>query len=76
MDAIGLSTHSLLGLAGSMALLLRGMQTVVQRAFEPDLRCLLGLALRRRVGALASGLDVTAVLQSSTTTGLMVAGFC
>ncbi len=70
---------TLLDLAGSVALLLWGVhmvQTGVQRAFGPDLRRLLGLTLRRRSSAFASGLGVTAVIQSSTATGLMVAGFC
>lgn len=70
---------TLLGLAGAVALLLWGVhmvQTGVQRAFGPDLRRLLGMALRRRLSAFASGLGVTAVIQSSTATGLMVAGFC
>jgi phosphate:Na+ symporter len=70
---------TLLGLAGAVALLLWGVhmvQTGVQRAFGPDLRRLLGMALRRRLSAFASGLGVTAIIQSSTATGLMVAGFC
>ena len=32
-------------------------------------------ALRNRLAAFAAGLGVTAILQSSTATGLMVAGF-
>ncbi len=69
---------ALLDLAGTVALLLWGVrmvQTGVQRAFGPDLRRLLGGALRGRLAAFAAGLGVTAVLQSSTATGLMVAGF-
>ena len=65
-------------LAGTVALLLwsvRMVQTGVQRAFGPDLRRLLSGALRGRLAGFAAGLGVTAVLQSSTATGLMVAGF-
>ena len=68
---------TLLDLAGAVALLLWGVrmvQTGVQRAFGPRLRAALAAALRRRLNALLAGLGVTAVLQSSTATGLMVAG--
>lgn len=71
-------TWTLLDLAGTVALLLWGVhmvQTGIQRAFGPGLRGLLGRALGNRVAAFFSGLGVTAVLQSSTATGLMVAGF-
>ncbi|MGH7156422.1 MAG: Na/Pi cotransporter family protein [Acetobacteraceae bacterium] len=70
---------ALMGLAGSVALLLWGVhmvQTGIQRAYGPDLRRMLGTALRYRLSAFASGLGVTAVMQSSTATGLMIAGFC
>jgi phosphate:Na+ symporter len=69
---------ALIGLAGSIALLLWGtrmVQTGVQRAFGPRLRVLLGQALSNRVKAFLAGIGVTAALQSSTATGLMVAGF-
>ncbi len=65
-------------LAGSIALLLWGVhmvQTGVQRAFGARLRGLLGTALRNRLTAFLAGLGVTAILQSSTATGLMVTGF-
>ncbi len=71
-------TWTLLDLAGSVALLLWGVhmvQTGIQRAFGPELRRWLGTALHNRLAAFAAGLGVTAVLQSSTATGLMVAGF-
>jgi phosphate:Na+ symporter len=71
-------TWTLLDLAGAVALLLWGVhmvQTGIQRAFGPELRRLLGRALGGRVRAFGSGLAVTAILQSSTATGLMVAGF-
>ena len=69
---------TLLNLAGSVALLLWGVhmaRTGVQRAFGAKLRNALGAALRNRLAAFAAGLGVTAVLQSSTATGLMVASF-
>ena len=67
----------LLDLAGSVALLLWGVhmvQTGVERAFGPELRRFLRTRLRNRLAAFLSGLGVTAVLQSSTATGLMVTG--
>ncbi|HEY7578739.1 MAG TPA: Na/Pi cotransporter family protein [Acetobacteraceae bacterium] len=69
---------TLLDLAGSVALLLWGLhmvQTGIQRGFGPNLRRWLGTALGNRLAAFAAGLGVTAVLQSSTATGLMIAGF-
>jgi phosphate:Na+ symporter len=72
------ATFTLLDLAGSVALLLWGthmVQTGVQRAFGPGLRRILGRALHGRGQAFLAGAGVTAVLQSSTATGLMVASF-
>src|ERR1700754_669944 len=69
---------TLLDLAGSVALLLWGLhmvQTGIQRGFGPNLRRFLGTTLGNRLAAFAAGLGVTAILQSSTATGLMVAGF-
>ena len=69
---------TLLDLAGAVALLLWGVhmvQTGVQRAFGARLRAVLIGALRNRFTAFLAGLSVTAVLQSSTATGLMVTGF-
>jgi phosphate:Na+ symporter len=51
------------------------VQTGVQRAFGPNLRQLLAGALRSRARAFVAGLGVTAILQSSTATGLMVSAF-
>ncbi len=48
------------------------VQTGVQRALGARLRGVLGVALRNRASAFAAGLGVTAILQSSTATGLMV----
>jgi phosphate:Na+ symporter len=64
---------ALISLAGTIALLLWGthmVQTGVQRAFGPRLGSFLGGALRNRLSAFAAGLGVTAVLQSSTATGV------
>jgi phosphate:Na+ symporter len=72
------ATLSLLDLAGAVALLLWGVHMVqsgIQRAFGPDLRRALGAAFGNRFKAFAAGLGVTAILQSSTAAGLMVAGF-
>jgi phosphate:Na+ symporter len=69
---------TLIDLAGSVALLLWGVhmvQTGVQRAFGAKLRSFLGSALRNRGKAFLAGVGVTALLQSSTATGLMVTGF-
>ena len=72
------ATLTLLDLAGSIALLLWGVHMVqsgIQRAFGPNLRRILGAALGSRAKAFLAGLGITAVLQSSTATGLMVTGF-
>src|SRR5579863_5982598 len=69
---------TLLDLAGAIALLLWGMhmvQTGVQRTFGPRLRSILGSALATKTRALLAGLGVTAIMQSSTATGLLAAGF-
>jgi phosphate:Na+ symporter len=69
---------TLIDLAGSIALLLWGthmVQTGIQRTFGPKLRSILGSALKNRFRSFFAGIGVTAVLQSSTATGLMVAGF-
>src|SRR5437868_5022242 len=72
------ATLSLIVLAGAIALLLWGLHMVqsgIQRAFGPNLRRFLGRALGDRLRAFAAGIGVTAVLQSSTATGLMAASF-
>jgi phosphate:Na+ symporter len=64
----------LLDLMGGVALLLWGLHMVlsgVLRAFGPNLRRFLGKALRNRFTAFAAGLGLTALIQSSTATGLM-----
>ena len=72
------TTLTLIDLAGSIALLLWGVHMVqsgVQRALGPYLRRFLGRMLGGRFRAFLAGLGVTAVLQSSTATGLMAASF-
>jgi len=69
---------AIVALAGHIALLLWGtrmVQTGVQRAYGPKLRSFLGHALNNRFKAFLAGMGVTAVLQSSTATGLMASGF-
>jgi phosphate:Na+ symporter len=64
----------LLDLMGGVALLLWGLHMVltgVLRAFGPHLRLFLGKALGNRFSAFGAGLGLTAILQSSTATGLM-----
>jgi phosphate:Na+ symporter len=68
----------LLDLMGGVALLLWGLHMVqsgILRAFGSDLRQVLTKALRNRLAAFAAGLGLTALLQSSTATGLMTASF-
>ena len=63
---------------GGVALLLWGLHMVhsgVVRAFGSGLRHMLGVALRNRFRAFLAGALVTALLQSSTATGLMTASF-
>jgi phosphate:Na+ symporter len=68
----------LLDLVGGVSLLLWGLHMVhtgIVRAFGSDLRRFLGAALRNRFLAFLAGTVVTALLQSSTATGLMTASF-
>lgn len=67
-----------LDLAGSIALLIWGVHMVqsgMERGYGPRLRRMLGAALGNRFTAALSGLCITALLQSSTATALMVASF-
>lgn len=69
---------TIINLAGSIALLLWGIRMIrtgVQRAFGAQLRGFLARTLSNRFKALLAGLGVTAILQSSTATGLMVTSF-
>lgn len=71
-------TRVLISLLGEAALLLWGVHMVhsgVVRAFGADLKRWMGKALASRPRAFLAGLSVTAVLQSSTATGLMATGF-
>jgi phosphate:Na+ symporter len=68
----------LLDLMGGVALLLWGLHMVrsgIMRAFGSELRRVLNTALRNRALALLAGIGVTALLQSSTATGLLVTSF-
>jgi len=72
------TTLTLIDLAGAVALLMWGVhmvQTGINRAFGPQLRRALSYALGNRLKAFGAGLGVTAILQSSTATGLMVTSF-
>ena len=67
-----------LDLAGSVALLLWGVHMVqsgVQRAFGSEFRRILSRGFGGRLQAFTTGLGVTAVLQSSTATALMITSF-
>ena len=76
-------TVTLLQLGGYVGLLLWGthmVSTGIERGFGAELRLWLGRTLSRPGGrarffALLAGLAVTAVLQSSTATGLMATSF-
>ena len=71
-------TLILLDLAGDVGLLLWGTHMVttgVLRGYGSDFRHLLGRSLSRRINAFLVGLAVTALLQSSTATGLMATSF-
>ena len=73
-----MGTIVLLDLMGGVALLLWGLHMVqsgILRAFGADLRHFLSKAFGNRFAAFAAGLGLTALLQSSTATGLMTASF-
>ena len=68
----------ILDLMGGVALLLWGLHMVhsgIVRAYGSGLRRFLGKALSNRFLACGAGILVTALLQSSTATGLMTASF-
>ncbi|TDQ39366.1 Na/Pi cotransporter family protein [Thiopseudomonas denitrificans] len=68
----------ILNLAGGVALLLWGLHMVntgIIRAFGARLRRFLGKVLKRRLPAFLAGMGVTAILQSSTATALMLSSF-
>ena len=71
-------TLSILDLAGAVALLLWGVHMVqsgVQRAFGCEFSRILSRGFGGRLQAFAAGLGVTAVLQSSTASALMITSF-
>ena len=68
----------LLDLLGGVALLLWGLHMVhsgIVRAFGSKIRRFLGMVLQNKYRAFAAGMGVTAVLQSSTATALMLSSF-
>ena len=68
----------LLNLIGGVALLVWGIRmvrTAVTRGFGADLRRILSAAVGSRFKALGAGVAITAVLQSSAATALLVATF-
>lgn len=73
-----MGTLVLLDLMGGVALLLWGLHMVhsgILRAFGTELRRTMRTALDNRFSALFAGMGLTALLQSSTATGLMTASF-
>jgi phosphate:Na+ symporter len=71
-------TLTLLDLAGAVALLLWGVHMVqsgAQRAFGGESRRILSRGFGGRLQAFTTGLSVTAVLQSSTATALIITSF-
>ena len=73
-----MGTRILLDLIGGVALLLWGLHMVhsgIVRAFGAKIRRFLGSVLKSRFHAFAAGVGVTAVLQSSTATALMLSSF-
>ncbi len=72
------ATRLLVELIGHIVLLLWGarmVQTGIVRAFGSSLRRLLGAGLNNRARAVLAGIAVTALLQSSTATALMMTSF-
>ena len=68
----------LINLVGGVALLLWGVRMVrtgVNRSFGSRLRRVIAISTGHRLNAFAAGLGVTAILQSSTATALIVSSF-
>lgn len=68
----------ILNLAGGVALLLWGLSMVntgIVRAFGSSLRRILGRVLRKPIQGFFAGIGVTAILQSSTATAMMLSSF-
>jgi phosphate:Na+ symporter len=71
-------TEILITLIGSVALLLWGVRMVrtgVTRAFGPHIRRVIAASTRSRLRAFATGLGITAFVQSSTATTLIASSF-
>jgi phosphate:Na+ symporter len=69
---------TILNLVGAVALLLWGVRMVrtgLTRAFSATLRKAIGACSRNRFTAMAGGIGLTALLQSSTATALLLASF-
>jgi len=69
---------TLLNIVGGIALLLWGIRMVrtgITRSFGAELRRALALSARNRFAALAAGFGVSAAMQSSTATAMIVAAF-
>ena len=72
-------TLVLLNIIGGVCLLLwglRGVRNGVTRAFGADLRKIISAGTHNRILAFMSGIGVTALVQSSTATALIIAAFC
>lgn len=68
----------IVNIAGGVALLLWGLHMVntgIVRAFGTRLRRWLGKVLKNTIQAFTAGIGVTAILQSSTATALMLSSF-
>ncbi|MBQ9264405.1 MAG: Na/Pi cotransporter family protein, partial [Clostridia bacterium] len=73
-----MSIQTVLSLFGGLALFLFGMRTMgegLERAAGPKLKHLLAMMTRNKVIAMLTGLLVTALIQSSGATTVMVVGF-
>ena len=73
-----METLGLIDLAGFVALLLWGLHMVqggIMDAYGTQIREVLHRGLKHRLTAFGAGLGVTTLLQSSTATGLIAAGF-
>ncbi len=72
-------TIVLLNIIGGVCLLLwglRGVRNGVTRAFGADLRKIISAGTHNRILSFLSGIGVTALVQSSTATALIIAAFC
>ena len=71
-------TETLLTIIGGVALLLYGVRQVrygVTRAFGVSLRQMIERSTRTKIGGFLSGIFVTALVQSSTATSLILTSF-